>query len=369
MQRAHRCSRRSPRGSRAAARCALRAAPAAAPPRLASTCSTRRRARARSPRARLLNGLAPGRQAHRRGRPARPRVCSRRRRQDLAAGRGAGQLRPDRGVTSRRRRTAGPSATTAWCCTAPTAARTWTRQLDGRRAKASVLVDALRAQRRRRPKRAAARGSRSASRRRAPRTRSSTSGSTTRTNGFVVGAFNLILRTADGGKTWEPLAARDRQPEGSAPVRHPRHRRRAVHRRRAGSGAASSTATAAASRALDAAVQGHAVRRGRQRSAPCSCYGLRGNVVAQHRRRPQLAERSTPACSVGLTASTRRRATAASSSSARPGTCSSAATTARRFAPLPGRATDAGRRGGRAPATARSCVAGPRGVAAPSRCA
>lgn len=34
------------------------------------------------------------------------------------------------------------------------------------------------------------------------------------TTGFVVGAFNLILRTTDGGKSWEPWLDRTENPEG-----------------------------------------------------------------------------------------------------------------------------------------------------------
>ena len=54
---------------------------------------------------------------------------------------------------------------------------------------------------------------RSATRSRAPTSRSSTSGSPTRNNGYVVGAYNLIFRTADGGKTWEPWFDRTDNPK------------------------------------------------------------------------------------------------------------------------------------------------------------
>ncbi len=39
--------------------------------------------------------------------------------------------------------------------------------------------------------------------------------------GFVVGAFNLILRTEDGGQSWTPVARPRRQPEGLPPLCDP----------------------------------------------------------------------------------------------------------------------------------------------------
>ena len=44
-------------------------------------------------------------------------------------------------------------------------------------------------------------------------------------NGYVVGAFGLVLRTADGGETLGAAAARHRQPEEPAPVRGAPRRR------------------------------------------------------------------------------------------------------------------------------------------------
>ena len=45
-------------------------------------------------------------------------------------------------------------------------------------------------------------------------------------NGFVVGAYNLVFRTDDGGKTWEPWFDRTRQPQILQSLRDPPRRRR-----------------------------------------------------------------------------------------------------------------------------------------------
>ena len=211
MQRRTAAARRSPR--------------AAVPPRGARRRTGQqalaRRARhagaksALAPRA-LLNGLArAGKRVvavGQRGHVLYQRRC----RQELATGRRAGQLRPGGGALRHAPRTAGPSDTTASCCTAPTPASTWTRQLDGRQL-GDADGRALQRERRLAPTtRSAPRWSRrpSASRRKAPRTRSSTSGSRTRRNGYVVGAFGLMLRTTDGGAHWQPLLHAADNPKG-----------------------------------------------------------------------------------------------------------------------------------------------------------
>ena len=205
-----------------------------------ATCSTRRRAtsaaRAREPaqRARARRQRASSRSAS-----AATSSYSDDARQDLAAGDGAGQLRP-------RRRCTSPTPTHGWAVghdgvvlhSADGGAH-----LDARSSTAAaptrLLVAAHAARGRREPASAERDAScsprRSASPSRAPTSRSSTSGSPTRTNGFVVGAFNLILRTRDGGKTWEPWFDRTDNPKTAATcTRSAPARRRAVHRRRAG---------------------------------------------------------------------------------------------------------------------------------------
>ena len=54
---------------------------------------------------------------------------------------------------------------------------------------------------------------RNATRTRAPTSRSSTSGSPTRSSGYAVGAYNLIFRTDDGGATWLPWFDRTDNPK------------------------------------------------------------------------------------------------------------------------------------------------------------
>ena len=50
------------------------------------------------------------------------------------------------------------------------------------------------------------------------------------TNGYVVGAYNLIFHTRDGGKNWEPWFDQ-RQSQAAEPLRHQAGRGRAVYRR------------------------------------------------------------------------------------------------------------------------------------------
>jgi photosystem II stability/assembly factor-like uncharacterized protein len=57
--------------------------------------------------------------------------------------------------------------------------------------------------------------------RKARTSRFSTSGSRTSKKGFAIGAFNLILRTDDGGQSWTPWLDPRRQPQGLAPVCDP----------------------------------------------------------------------------------------------------------------------------------------------------
>ena len=106
--------------------------------------------------------------------------------------------------------------------------------------------------------------------------------------GFVVGAFNLILRTADGGKTWEPWLHRTDNPKTLHLYCDPTGGWRAVHRRRAGTAAQARRAERPVPRAR-AAVPGHAVRDHRQREER---RGVRpqGQRVPQRRRRQDVAE-------------------------------------------------------------------------------
>ena len=261
-----------------------------------ATCSTPRRAKSPLAARALLNGLARSRPAHGRGRPARPCAAVRRPGQDLAPGRGAGQLGPRGGDLPDRRRRAGPSATMASCCTAPTAAPPGHAMLDGRRP-AQLMVEyykreaatRLRCRRGRR----AGQGSRALRRpgRREPLPRRLLR---ERTTGFLVGAFGLIFRTTDGGATWEPLAAPHRRTRKACTSTPSRGRRRALHRRRAGPvlkldrAGGRFVALELPYKGTLFGVVGNA--RGADRARPAR------QCAAQHRRRPQLADRARPAC-------------------------------------------------------------------------
>ena len=88
------------------------------------------------------------------------------------------------------------------------AGATWTRQLDGRGVGAALVAHYTKRPDPDSPPIRSGSGRcrrrRSASPRRARRPRCSTSWFESETTGFVVGAFGLILRTADGGATWQP---------------------------------------------------------------------------------------------------------------------------------------------------------------------
>ena len=83
-------------------------------------------------------------------------------------------------------------------------------------------------------------------------------------NGYAVGAYNLIVRTRDGGKTWESVVRPDRQPEILQPLRDPPGGRRAVHRRRRRPGAEARRRSAAIPR-VDGPLQRQLFRRDRRR--------------------------------------------------------------------------------------------------------
>ena len=229
---------------------------------------------------------------------------------------------------SRRRPRAGPSATTAWCCAAPTPAPRWTRVLDGRQAGAADGRTTTSA----RPRLPRCRARAAALLKEAERFAAQGAenpfldvGFENAKTGYLVGAFGLIFRTTDGGATWQPLLHATDNPQGPAPVRGAR----------------------VGGEVYIAGEQGLMLKldRGAGRSAPSSCptrarcsasigndravlvHGLRGTVL-----RSTDAGRSWQAVNtglqVGLTGQQRSTRRAASSSSARPAMCWSAATTA-----------------------------------------
>ena len=347
---------------------AARAAAPAASTRAGATCSTRRRATSPLARARAAQRPGARRRAHRRGRPARPRAATPTTpASSWQQADGAGQLRPGGGALPDADARLGGRATTAWCCTAPTAARTWTRQLDGRSAGAArwSTYYAQAAKRRRRATRRCS-PRRSASRRRAPRTRSSTSGSTTSATGYVVGAFGLMLRTA---RRRQDLGAAGCIATDNPKALHLYAVRRvggdAVHRRRAG--------PAAQARPRQRPLRARSSCRTRARcSASSATRRRRGRLrparqrVAQHRRRRRPGSRSTPACrSASPAARSTRDGRIVLVSQA--GHVLVSADDGASFAPRQARAPAAGGRGRRRRRRTRSSLAGPRGVHARSR--
>ena len=148
--------------------------------------------------------------------PARAHRRVDRRRRDVEAVAGAGELRPHRGVSS------------------SSDSKGWAVGHDGvilhtRRRRRHLAAAARRPQGQRAAGRA--HGARGRGRARVRRTRSSCSTEAKRykeqgadkpfldvwfadaNNGYVVGAYNLIFRTADGGKTWEPWFDRTDNPK------------------------------------------------------------------------------------------------------------------------------------------------------------
>ena len=111
-------------------------------------------------------------------------------------------------------------------------------------------------------------------------------------NGYVVGAYNLIFRTADGGKTWEPWFDRTDNPKffNLYSIRPcaggPLHRRRGRARAEARRGRA-------ALQGARGSLQRQLLRRRRPRETPCSPSGCAATSFAATtaaRRGP----RSTP---------------------------------------------------------------------------
>ena len=171
---------------------------------------------------------------------------------------------------------------------AATAARRWALQLDGARANAAIVDDLQRkaaAQPTESPRRCSRR--RSATRSRAPTSRSSTCGSTNENDGYVVGAYNLIFRTDDGGKTWKPWFDRTDNPEVSEPVRDPSRGRRAVHRRRGGPRAQARCRRRSGSARSTSRYQGTLLRRRRRRQRGARVRPARQRV-SQRRRGQDL---------------------------------------------------------------------------------
>ena len=208
----------------------------------------------------------------------------------------------------------------------------------------------------------AARRSQALSPRRAPTSRSSTSGSPTRTTGFVVGAFNLIFRTADGGKTWEPLVRRTDNPKACTCTRCARvggdlyiaGEQGLVLKLDRGSAALPRARLPYKGSFFGIAGNDRAVLVVTACAATCCAAPTAARSWQQVDDRP--AGRPRPPA--------RRRATAASCSSARPATCWSARDDGASFSAGHDRAAGAGRRAWLTPAAAALVVAGPRGVAA-----
>ena len=278
MQRAHTAQALAARWRAAARR---RVPPLAAPPaRAGATCSTRPRSSSPLAPRGAADRPGPGRRSAS-SRSASAATCChvRRRRQDLAAGRGAGQLRPGRGVLPdadaglggrpRRRRAAQRRRRPHLDAPArrpQPSAPCWSTHYERRRQPADDAKRLLRA----RP---------SASRRRAPRTRSSTSGShdaheRLRGRRLRPDAAHRRRRQDLGA-----AGARHRQPEEPAPV--------------CGARASAASSTSPASRAWCCKLD-RAARALRARSTlpyKGTLFGLVGNERAVRRPRPARQRR------------------------------------------------------------------------------
>ncbi len=115
------------------------------------------------------------------------------------------------------------------------AGATWSRQLDGRRVGAFLLAAY--------PEDASAKDAKDASTLHEQAQRFATQGAENpfldvwfadEHDGYAVGAFGLILHTADAGATWQPWLHAVDNPGGLHSVRDPQRGRGCIHRRRAG---------------------------------------------------------------------------------------------------------------------------------------
>ena len=246
---------------------------------------------------------------------------------------------------------AGPSATTAWCCTAATAADTGRASSTGGRPRAAGR--ALRQARgRATPSRRLRSTKRSACCAEGPELPLLDVWFDDERNGYVVGAFGLMLRapaTAARPGARAPTASTTRRActctrcaaaGGELYIvgelgllLQARPRRRALPRR-------------------CRRLQGHAVRPASASPTSCSRYGLRGNAWRSRDARQDAGSRSRTGVRTGPDRRGAARATAASRSSARTATCWSAATTAPASSRCPSLEADAAVRRQRAPATA-----------------
>ena len=165
----------------------------------------RRPCNRRSPPSELLVSVTRAGETAGRRRPARTHRRLDGRRCELAAGAGAGQLRPDRGLFRQRQDRLGrrPRRCRArfrrWRHDVDPAARRSHRQRSGLERRPGQA----RRRSRSRPSCRHCWPRPSATRRRARTSRSSTSGSRTRRTASWSGAYNLLLETSDGGQTWQ----------------------------------------------------------------------------------------------------------------------------------------------------------------------
>ena len=158
-------------------------------------------------------------------------------------------------------------------------------------------------------------------------------------HGYAVGAYNLIFRTDDGGKTWEPWFDRTDNPKFfNLYAIRPAAGELFI----AGEGGLVLKLDAAAQRfrALDGALQRQLLRRRRRREQRSLVFGLRGNVYRSDDARHDVDARSTPDCRRRSSPATRRGRRDRCWPTRRPHR-RHAPTAAARFAPLALHAVDA----------------------------
>ena len=260
----------------------------------------------------LLTGLARAGERARRGRPARPhRAVRATSGATLAAGRGAGQLGPDRGALRRMTRTAGRSGHDGVILHTRDGGDSWTRQLDGRaptsgwsqhmQARVAAIRPGVEAAARRSQALRGA-GRRQAVPRRLVRRREE------RLSSSAPSA--CLAHRATAARPGSRWFDRDRQPEGAAPLRGPRASAARLYI--AGEqglllkldrdGAALPRARRCPTRAACSASSATA--------AAWSCFGLRGNVFRSADGGADLAAGADAGLPVGDRRRRGRRATA-----------------------------------------------------------
>ena len=287
-------------------------------------------------------GGGAGRQPAGRGRPARPHRRLDRRRRDLEAVAGAGELRSHGGVLRRRERKGWAVGHDGVILHTGDGGDTWTLQLDGRSAN-ELLVEPRRSARRAAEPAGAARTAarrsealQGARRRQAVPRRLVRRRATTATS---VGAYNLIFRTADGGKTWEPWFDRTDNPKFFN-LYAIRPAAGGLYIAGEGGLVLKLDADAQRFKALAGAVQGQLLRRRRRRRPRCSCSACAATSFAATTAAGR-GRRSMPGCRRSIVGGDDDRGRRDRCSPTQGGRVAASEDGGRTFTPVAAQATDA----------------------------